>query len=143
MRRFSRGLLVALAACGLAAVGCRNRNTAPSRHKGQTILLTDSLLDAGGCDTVRFGHLHSGEIAAVRLWLQNDTQKPLVITAYDRSCGCTALEYDRAPIAPGQSSRLDLTFDSRGEYGWQLRTLGIRFGGVSRPLRLVVEADVE
>ncbi len=143
MRRFPIGLLCAVVLCGSIATGCRNRRSAPVEHKGQTISLTDSLRDTGGSDTVRFGRLHSGEIALRRLWMHNTTDRPLLIETYERSCGCTTLEYDRKPIAPGEFSAVNLRFDSRGERGWQLRTIGIRFAGVDEPLRIVVEAEVE
>lgn len=143
MRRASIRLLCAVALCGLAAAGCRNRRSVPVEHKGQTVLLTESLYNAGGSDTVRFGHLHSGEIAQRRIWLHNATDRPLLIETYERSCGCTTLEYDRKPIAPGEFSAVNLRFDSRGEWGWQLRTIGIRFAGIEQPLRIVVEAEVE
>lgn len=143
MRRASIRLLCTVVLCGLTAAGCRNRRSAPVEHKGQTVLLTKNLCDAGGSDTVRFGRLHSGEIAQRRIWLHNETDRPLLIETYERSCGCTTLEYDRKPIAPGEFSAVNLRFDSRGERGWQLRTVGIRFAGIDRPLRLVVEAEVE
>lgn len=128
-------LAILLAGCG------QPRST--TQRKGRIIHLTDAILDAGGSDTVRFGRLRSGEIAELHLWLANETDRPAVITAYDRSCGCTTLSYDSEPITPGAAQRIGLTFDSRGERGWQLKTLDVRFAGSQRPLRLFVEAEVE
>jgi len=36
-----------------------------------------------------------------------------------------------------------LTFDSRGEWGWQLKTLDISLAGAQQPLRLLVEAEIK
>lgn len=99
--------------------------------------------DAGGTDTVRFGRLHSGEIAQLRLWLANETSGPVVIAKYGRSCGCTTLEYDNQPINAGDAQQVTLTFDARGEWGWQLKTLDVSFAGARSPLRLFIEAEVE
>ena len=124
------------------AAGCGTRPRAVER-KGRIISLTDSILTTGGTDTVRFGRLGSGEIAVLRLWLANDANRPVAVASYRRSCGCTTLEFDSQPIAPGDAQQVTLTFDSRGEWGWQLKTLDIALAGGAKPLRLLVEADVE
>ena len=121
------------------AAGCGTRPRAVER-KGRIISLTDSILTTGGTDTVRLG---SGEIAVLRLWLANDASRPVAVASYRRSCGCTTLEFDSQPIAPGDAQQVTLTFDSRGEWGWQLKTLDIALAGGAKPLRLLVEADVE
>ena len=55
-----RVCLLLLLAASLAACGARQVKT---ERKGRIITLTDKILDTGGTDTVRFGRLHSGEIA--------------------------------------------------------------------------------
>ena len=135
-----RVCLLLLLTAALAACGARQVKT---ERKGRIITLTDTILDTGGTDTVRFGRLHSGEIAQLRLWLANETSGPVVIAKYGRSCGCTTLEFDAQPIAPGDARQVTLTFDSRGERGWQLKALDITLAGGQRPLRLFVEADIK
>lgn len=141
-------LRVLLVAAAFAAVACGGRRAA-SPDDGvppggaHVVAVTDSLLAAGGCDTVRFGRLRPGEIAVKRLWVENRTAHPLLLVSYTRSCGCTTLDYSAEPIAPAVARPLSLTFDSRGERGWQLKLLELRFAGAGRNLRLVVEADVD
>lgn len=135
-----RALIILLA--GMLPIACGAPHT-QTGQKGRIIALTDSLLAAGGTDTVRFGHLHPGEIGVQQLLLANHTAHPVVVTSYGRSCGCTTLEYDAAPLRPGESGRVTLYFDSRGQWGWQLRTVDLRLSGAQRPLRLFVEAQVE
>ena len=43
----------------------------------------------------------------------------------------------------GDARQVTLTFDSRGEWGWQLKTLDISLAGAQQPLRLLVEADIK
>ncbi|MDE5852028.1 MAG: DUF1573 domain-containing protein, partial [Alistipes sp.] len=57
--------------------------------------------------------------------------------------GCTTLEFDNQPIRPNEAQSVTLTFDSRGEQGWQLKTLDLLPAGAERPFRLFVEADVD
>ena len=135
-----RVCLLLLLAASLAACGARQVKT---ERKGRIITLTDKILDTGGTDTVRFGRMHSGEVAVLRLWIENRASKPVAITRYDRSCGCTTLGYDAQPITPGDAQQVSLTFDARGEWGWQLKTLDIAFAGGRKPLRLFIEAEVE
>lgn len=135
-----RALAILVPALLTAACGTRPQTT---ERKGRIIALTDSILTAGGTDTVRFGRLGSGEIAQLRIWLANDASRPVAVASYRRSCGCTSLEFDPQPIAPGDARQVTLTFDSRGEWGWQLKTLDISLAGAQQPLRLLVEADIK
>lgn len=135
-----RTALFLLLAASLAACGPRQ---VKSERKGQIITLTDRILDTGGTDTVRFGRLRSGEIAVLRLWLANQAERPVAVTGYERSCGCTTLEFDTQPITPKDAQQVSLTFDARGEWGWQLKTLDVTLAGGRKPLRLFIEAEVE
>lgn len=134
-----RTWLFIFAAC-LAACGS-NQPAAP--HTGRNITLTDTMLATGGSDTIRFGRMHSGETAQLQLWLVNDASRAVAITAYERTCGCTTLEFDPQPIAPSSQQPVTLTFDSRGISGWQFKALDITFAGAAHPLRLWIEAEVE
>ncbi|MCM1151834.1 MAG: DUF1573 domain-containing protein [Alistipes sp.] len=134
-------LLVAFVLC-FGAVACGSR-TAVVGKAGRTIVLTDSLLACGGRDTVRFGRLRSGEIGVSHFRFENRTSRPLVIVSVERSCGCASLEFDAAPLVPGDFRPLALTFDTRGLQGWQLKVVNLIFAGEFRPFRLFVEADVE
>ena len=135
-------LPAALLIAGLTA--CKPRTAArQTPRSGRIIALTDSVLRNGGSDTIRFGHLGSGEIALSRLRIENRTEKPVVVTSYRTSCGCTSLDVDKQPLAPGESRKMEITFDSRGQYGWQLKNLDLILAGAPKPLRLLIEADVD
>ena len=132
-------LLALLTACG----GRAPRPVESTAQKGRTIAITDSTIRHGGTDTIRFGHLGSGEIAVQRAWIENASAKPVVILSVRRSCGCTSLDVDKQPLAPGESRKMEITFDSRGQYGWQLKNLDLILAGAPKPLRLLIEADVD
>ena len=107
------------------------------------IRVTDESNARGGLDTLRFGRMHTGEIVVMQVWVANETTHPIVLTDYARSCGCTSLEFERQPILPGRARRMSVTFDSRGEWGWQLKRVDLHLAGMQRPLQLLVEADVD
>lgn len=148
LRLLAAALALALAtSCGARAgrpnAAPKEAESAPAQRTGPKITLTDAILEKGGSDTVRFGRLHSGEIAELRVWLVNDASRAVAVASYGRSCGCTTLEFDREPVAPGAARRLRLRFDSRGEHGWQLKTVDLHLAGAARPLRIFVEAEIE
>ena len=135
-------MLLTAVIAGLAA--CKPRTAArQTPRSGRIIALTDSVLRNGGSDTIRFGHLGSGEIALSRLRIENRTEKPVVITSYRTSCGCTSLEFDKQPVPPGGTLPVEITFDSRGEHGWQLKSVELLIAGAPRTFRLLVEADID
>lgn len=135
--------LLAVFACTSRSQQQPVRKAIAELGKGRIIRLTDRILEAGSSDTVRFEHLHSGEIAVMQLWLANHTEHPLVLSDYRRSCGCTKLEFDNRPIRTDEAQPMSLTFDSRGEWGWQLKTIDLLFVGTNRPFRLFIEAEIE
>lgn len=138
-----RPQFVVLAALGVLLAGCGGTARKQVPRTGQLIVLSDSVLRTGGTDTVRFGHLHSGETAVKGLRLHNETAQPLAILSVERTCGCTELDVDFQPLLPGTERAATLAFDSRGLRGWQFKLLEIRFAQAAAPFRLYVEADVE
>ena len=55
-----RGLLLLALTVTTAACGTRQARTGETGRKGRIIAVTDTILDTGGTDTVRFGRMHSG-----------------------------------------------------------------------------------
>jgi len=131
---------IILAAMTLAACG---GGPAAALHSGRVVALGDSLQRAGGADTLRFGRLSEGETAVQRLSLRNDADRPMVVVGHETTCGCVTVEYDRRPVMPGESLPVTFTFDSRGEYGWQMKPVTLRLGSGAVPFRIYVEAEVE
>lgn len=109
----------------------------------RTIRIGEEFFDRGATDTIRFGRMHSGEIAQLQFRIANRSERPTAIRSYERNCGCTTLEYSQEPFAPGVARQVAISFDSRGSRGWQLKTVEIYLAGGSKPLKLFVEAEVE
>lgn len=137
--------LATLALMVLFAAGCSSspkqlQQTALQGQKIEFVVQKDSILSS---DTIRLGHMHEGEIAIKQLVFKNSTQQPIVIKGYERTCGCTTLEYGNQPLMPNQEQTATLTFDARGAWGWQLKALTLQMAGGKTRHRLVVEADIE
>ena len=96
----------------------------------------------GACDTVSLGRLREGEVVVRRFSLHNTGKTPLVILSVETGCGCTEVEFPRQPLLPGERRPFSFSFDSRGFYGWQLKTVTIRTSAGGQPFRLLITADV-
>ncbi len=109
----------------------------------QLLALSDSLLMNRGSDTIDMGRVFSGETVSRTLTLANHGEKPFVITAIEKNCGCVDVEYPNAPLKPGERADISVSFDSRGLKGWVYKTVGVRTSLDAKPYTLVVTANVE
>lgn len=67
---------------------------------------------AATVDTVRFGSIFEAEgPKTVRMHVKNTTQEPTAILKVRPTCGCTAADFMKEEIAPGDSAWIDLTYD--------------------------------
>lgn len=135
-------LALALLAALPTACGPRPRRAESVAAAGRIVVLADSIDRTESADTLRFGRLGSGEIAVGRFTLHNATPHPLRIVSYERSCGCLSLDFDDQPIMPDGKRPVTLTFDTRGEWGWQFKLVEIRFDALPRPTRIYIEAEL-
>ena len=44
--------------------------------------------------------------------MKNTSNKPILITNAETSCGCTDAEYPRKPIAPGKTANISVTYEA-------------------------------
>ena len=109
----------------------------------QTIAIDNTSLISGASDTLRFGRMRSGEIIAKQVRIENKSDRALIITNHNISCGCLSVKYDHKPTQKGESQTLDIEFDSRTMYGLQLKSLVLHLAQMEQPIRIIVEAEVE
>jgi hypothetical protein len=55
--------------------------------------------------------------------ITNNGQVPLIISEYHVTCSCTKAYLPKDPIPPGKSFDLKVTFDTKGKYYFQDRTI--------------------
>lgn len=134
--------IVSLVAVVSFFVSCGSRRSEVV-HVVDVLHVDTTVLSAGAADTLRLGRMRQGEKAVKRLRIENGCDDPLVIVRHSTTCGCVVPEYERRPIAPGGSADIVFTFDSQGEYGWQMKLLDFYLSSSERPLKIYVEAEVE
>tara|TARA_X000000950_G_scaffold286506_1_gene395597 strand:- start:9782 stop:10222 length:441 start_codon:yes stop_codon:yes gene_type:complete len=91
---------------------------------------------------VDFGSINEGEIVEHTFKFKNVGNEDLIITNVQTSCGCTASNWPRNAISPGETSELLVSFNSQGKKG--LNTKEITVIGNTRPTQtiLIIKANV-
>ncbi|MEQ1554878.1 MAG: DUF1573 domain-containing protein, partial [Ferruginibacter sp.] len=64
-----------------------------------------------------FGKATDGEVVTYNYRFVNTGSKPLIISDAHASCGCTVPEKPEAPIQPGDTGFLKVSFNSAGRVG--------------------------
>ena len=72
-----------------------------------------------------FGTITEGEKVNHSFKFRNDGKSDLVIRKISTSCGCTAVEKKAEVIKPGESSSIDVTFNSAGKSNRQNKSITI------------------
>ena len=80
--------------------------------KATNMALTTVVLDQNNHN---FGDITQGDVLKHSYKIKNTGDKPLVISAVKPACGCTATDFTKSPVAPGQEAEVTLTFDSQGK----------------------------
>ena len=136
-------LLLLCTSCGTRAPKADKNATMGSAVNTQTIAITADDVEQGVADTLRFGKMRSGEIIAKTLRVENRCNRPIVLLRHTTTCGCIKINYDRKPIAPGQSGEIYFEFDSRTLYGWQMKLMEFYFAEKGNPMKIYADAEVE
>ena len=111
-----------------------------SGAQGRVILLRES--EEPQTDTVKLGMMRSGEVIRQDFTLRNGTPGGIVILSVTTTCGCTAVEFPKRPIAVDGEAPFRFEFDSRGFTGYQLKLITIRTSNPKVTRSLIVTADV-
>lgn len=72
-----------------------------------------------------FGKIPEGEKVVHKFSFKNTGKEPLELTRVKPSCGCTASNYTKEPIAPGKEGFVEVTFDSSNKTGMQTKTVTV------------------
>lgn len=64
-----------------------------------------------------FGDLTQGESVTYKFAFQNSGTEPLMILNVQTTCGCTAPEWPKKPIPPGEGGEIVVTFNSAKKMG--------------------------
>ncbi|MBC7903563.1 MAG: DUF1573 domain-containing protein [Gemmatimonadaceae bacterium] len=124
--------LVLFLAVAISAAACNNQADANANVKTaptQTGLVNSSP-DSANFTSIQwieqtrdYGKMNEGQKLEVKFRFKNTGNKPLVIESVRASCGCTAAEPPKEPIAPGGEGEIVGSFDSNGKTGLQHKSI--------------------
>jgi len=89
-----------------------------------------------------FGDITQGDKVAYTFEFTNDGDTPLLLSNVQTTCGCTASSWPRDPIAPGTSSKIDVTFNSSGKIGHQNKVITIMSNATNNPERVKIITNI-
>ncbi|MEH0158101.1 DUF1573 domain-containing protein [Limibacter armeniacum] len=72
-----------------------------------------------------FGDIQQGDVVEHIFKFTNSGSIPLQITNVKTTCGCTAPEWPKEAVAPGETGDLKVVFNSRGKVGQQNKAITI------------------
>ncbi|MFY0627513.1 MAG: DUF1573 domain-containing protein [Reichenbachiella sp.] len=89
-----------------------------------------------------FGDINQGDKVEYTFEFVNDGDQPVIISNVMTTCGCTASSWPREPIAPGESSKIDVTFNSAGKIGHQNKVITIMSNASNNPERVKIVTNI-
>ena len=85
----------------------------------------------------------SGGDVTCDFFIKNTGNAPIVITKVTASCGCTAPNWSKEPIAPGKQGFVKVSFNPKGQNGNFTKSLVVFTSGNPQSLRLKIKGNVK
>jgi hypothetical protein len=118
-----------------------------AKTSAQTLKAVDNSQNAGKVEwldrQITTGSVPFGQPVTREFKVKNISSENLMILQVKSSCYCTVTEWDRNPIAPGQTSLIKITYDSQREGDfYRIVSVITNFDSMqSVPLALVGKVD--
>lgn len=98
----------------------------------------------GVCEVlVEFGDVPRSATVVKSIRVVNGGKEPLLLLDYSTQCRCMWLDFERTAIAPGEHIDIELTFDSRGEWGSVGNYMEVTTSREATPMAFWIAAEVE
>lgn len=93
-------------------------------------------------ETHDFGEIPQGKPVSVEFEFTNAGDAPLLIADVATSCGCTASDYSKEPIAPGKSSKIKVTYNAAA-IGAFTKSITVNFSDAEAKKVLMIKGTVK
>lgn len=84
-------------------------------------------------ETHDFGILKRGPVAMYAFEFTNTGDQPLIIMNVTPSCGCTNVDWPKAPVMPGQKGKIQLGLKTEEQHGIFNKEVYIQSNAVNNP----------
>ncbi len=90
-----------------------------------------------------FGRSNAGDVLKHTFTLKNESKKTLNIKNVTTSCGCTTSQITKTTLKLGESTDIEVKFNSKGYFGPVQKFIYVNTDDVDNPvIRLIIKADV-
>ena len=89
-----------------------------------------------------FGEIPQGKPVSTEFVFTNIGEAPLLIADVATSCGCTASDYSKEPIAPGKSSKIKVTYNA-ANVGAFTKSITVNFSDAEANKVLTIKGTVK
>ena len=93
-------------------------------------------------DRFDFGQINQGDKVTHIFKFTNTGKSPLIITNAKAGCGCTVPKWPKEPIAPGQTSEIEVAYDSKGKKGRQTKSVTITSNAVPSTKLIHISTEI-
>lgn len=91
-----------------------------------------------------FGHVNEGNRVVTEFTLSNTGKEELTIRKTKPNCGCTVSIPEKNVIQPGESIKLEVSFNTQGRRGRQYKTVTVFSNDPTAPSQMIsIKADVQ
>jgi len=91
-----------------------------------------------------FGKVKEGEVLKHEFVLKNDSEKTLNIKEVHTSCGCTASEVKKKKLQPGESTIVEVKFNTKAYSGVVQQFIYVNTDSLDKPIiKFIIKADIE
>jgi len=89
-----------------------------------------------------FGTVTEGETVKHSFTVKNEGGAPLVIKQTKTTCGCTVAALEKKELGPGESTKVDVSFNTRNRNGKQTKKITFVSNDPQSPQQFTIKADV-
>ncbi len=89
-----------------------------------------------------FGIIQPGTVVEFTFKFTNTGKTPLLLANVRTTCGCTAIEWTRTPVAPGERGFVTARFDTSGKSGQQHKVITVISNAANEQQRILIRAKV-
>lgn len=144
---------IAIILCvGIFIIGCNNNATdkinSNSNDKKEASEVTKTSPElvfndgAGGpeikfdMEVWEFGEINEGDVIDTIFTFTNVGKEPLIISNAKAGCGCTVPQWPKEPIAPGETGKIAVKFNSKGKPGPQNKPVTLTMNTTPNTMKL-------
>ena len=88
-----------------------------------------------------FGKIPQGKPVTTEFVFTNKGDKPLIIENAEAGCGCTTPDYPKAPILPGKTGVIKVTYNAEAPDKFT-KEVNVKFANINLPVTLKIDGEV-